>query len=146
MRCPRGITPLANSCFLERTFWPTIAPAPELGTLGCLKSDIQPRVVIRMAPAHEAARISSAALPTIDVAALASAKLADRQAVAERSRQACLHNGFFYISNHGIPDALVAEVFAETKSFFALPLDAKLAVDKARSRANRGYEKLQGQT
>jgi isopenicillin N synthase-like dioxygenase len=99
-----------------------------------------------MAPAHEAVRISSAALPTIDVAALASAKLADRQAVAERLRQACLHNGFFYISNHGIPDALVAEVFAETTSFFALPLDAKLAVDKAKSRANRGYEKLQGQT
>jgi isopenicillin N synthase-like dioxygenase len=99
-----------------------------------------------MTIAHEAVRVSSAALPTIDVAGSASPRLPERQALADELRRACLRNGFFYVSNHGIPDALIAAVLAEAKWFFALPLDGKLALDKAHSRANRGYEKLQDQT
>jgi isopenicillin N synthase-like dioxygenase len=99
-----------------------------------------------MPAAFEAIRVSEAALPTIDAAGLNSAKLGERRAVAERLRQACLHNGFFYLTNHGIQASIIETVFAETKRFFALPMDAKLALDKTHSRANRGYEKLRGQT
>jgi isopenicillin N synthase-like dioxygenase len=99
-----------------------------------------------MPAAFEAIRVSEAALPTIDAAGLNSAKLSERRAVAGRVRQACLHNGFFYLTNHGIPASIIETVFAETKRFFALPMAAKLALDKAHSRANRGYEKLRGQT
>lgn len=98
-----------------------------------------------MASALEAARVSAASLPIIDIAGL-SGSLADRQRVGARLRAACLDKGFFYISNHGVSEALVDDVFREAAAFFALPPDQKAEVDKAKSKANRGYEPLQGQT
>ncbi|HZR88568.1 MAG TPA: 2-oxoglutarate and iron-dependent oxygenase domain-containing protein [Bradyrhizobium sp.] len=94
----------------------------------------------------EAARVSATSLPVIDIGGLSSPDLSDRKAVAAKLRTACLHNGFFYISNHGVEEALVGDVFAEAASFFALPPDVKSQLDKSRSKANRGYEPLQGQT
>ncbi len=94
----------------------------------------------------QAARVSPAMLPIIDIAGLASERPADRQAVGAALRIACLDKGFFYVSNHGISENLVEAVFTEAARFFALPAEEKSAVDKARSRANRGYEPLQGQT
>jgi isopenicillin N synthase-like dioxygenase len=94
----------------------------------------------------EAARVSAAGLPVIDIGGLSSPELADRKVVAAKLRAACLHNGFFYISNHGIDEALIGDVFAEAAAFFALPAEVKSDVDKSRSKANRGYEPLQGQT
>jgi len=97
-------------------------------------------------PSLDAVRVSPATLPIVDIAGLASEHAADRRAVGAALRAACLDKGFFYIRNHRIPEPLVEAVFAETAAFFALPADAKAAVDKARSRANRGYEPLQAQT
>src|SRR3954452_19624433 len=94
----------------------------------------------------DAARVSQASLPIIDISGLASPDLADRQAVGAELRAACLHNGFFYISNHGVSEAGVAEVFTEAAAFFDLPAEQKAEVDKSRSKANRGYEPMQGQT
>ena len=37
-------------------------------------------------------------------------------------------------------------MFREAAAFFALPAEQKAEVDKAKSKANRGYEPLQGQT
>ena len=98
-----------------------------------------------MSAALEAVRVSPATLPIIDVGGLLSNKLTDRQAVGARLHEACLDKGFFYIRNHGIPDDLVAAVFAEAERFFALPASEKAALDKAHSLANRGYEPLSGQ-
>lgn len=97
-------------------------------------------------PASEAIKISPASLPIIDVTGLQGADRAQRLAVAAELRAACLRNGFFYVRNHGIPEDLVAEVFAETKKLFGLPPEEKAKVDKSRSPANRGYEPLKGQT
>ncbi len=94
----------------------------------------------------EAARVSQASLPVIDISGLSSSDLSDRQAVGASLRAACLANGFFYISNHGVSEALVVDVFSEAAAFFDLPPEQKAEVDKARSKANRGYEPLQGQT
>ena len=96
--------------------------------------------------ALDAVRVSAAALPIIDIAGLASDRAADRRAVAAALRAACLDKGFFYIRNHGISEPLVDAVFKEAAAFFALPASEKAAVDKAKSKANRGYEPLQGQT
>ena len=65
----------------------------------------------------EAARVPAASLPVIDISGLSSPDPADRRSVAAKLRAACLHNGFFYISNHGIEEALVAELFAEAAAF-----------------------------
>jgi isopenicillin N synthase-like dioxygenase len=91
-------------------------------------------------------RANQAGLPVIDISGLSSPSLSERRAVGAELRAACLHNGFFYISNHDVDETLVAEVFAEAAAFFALPVGQKAEVDKAKSKANRGYERLQGQT
>jgi isopenicillin N synthase-like dioxygenase len=94
----------------------------------------------------EAARVSPATLPIIDVAGLGSPDIAARRTVAAALREACSSHGFFYMSNHGVPEPLVAAVFDEAERFFALPAAQKADVDKAKSPANRGYEPLSGQT
>jgi isopenicillin N synthase-like dioxygenase len=99
-----------------------------------------------MPTALEAARTSVSSLPIIDVSGLSSSEPADHLAVARQLRQACLDKGFFYVSNHGVSEQLVARVFSQAEKFFALPEQQKLAIDKTRSKANRGYEPLRGQT
>ena len=66
--------------------------------------------------------------------------------MAAQLRAACLDKGFFYIQHHGVPETLVEYVFKEAAAFFALPAERKAQVDKSKSKANRGYEPLQGQT
>ncbi|WP_028239774.1 isopenicillin N synthase family dioxygenase [Stutzerimonas azotifigens] len=90
--------------------------------------------------------LSTPSLPLIDIAGLRSSDPAARQAVARELRSACERCGFFYIHNHGIDAGLIARVRAEAEQFFALPSASKLAVDKALSACNRGYEPLRGQT
>lgn len=94
----------------------------------------------------EAARVSRATLPIIDVGALRSPDIVARRAVAAALKEACSCHGFFYMSSHGVPEPLVAAVFGEAERFFALPAAQKMEVDKAKSSANRGYEPLSGQT
>ncbi|UZE49248.1 isopenicillin N synthase family dioxygenase [Rhodopseudomonas sp. P2A-2r] len=94
----------------------------------------------------KAVHVAASALPIIDISGLSSADPADRRGVAQELRRACLDKGFFYVKNHGIPETLVAQVFAEAETFFALPAADKLALDKAHSKANRGYEPLKAQT
>jgi len=94
----------------------------------------------------EAASVSTASLPVIDVSGLSSAWFADRQAVAEQLRAACIDNGFFYAANHGVPAGLIDAVLAETKSFFGHSSAEKAAVDMSRSICNRGFEPIRAQT
>jgi isopenicillin N synthase-like dioxygenase len=99
-----------------------------------------------MASALEAARVSAASLPVIDISGLTGANAADRQKVGAALRAACVDKGFFYVRNHDVSESLVDDVFKEAAAFFAMPAEQKAEVDKARSKANRGYEPLQGQT
>jgi isopenicillin N synthase-like dioxygenase len=94
----------------------------------------------------EAARVARGSLPVIDVSGLLGQNIADRKAVAAQLHAACLDKGFFYIHHHGVPETLVEYVFKEAAAFFALPAEKKAQVDKSKSKANRGYEPLQGQT
>lgn len=94
----------------------------------------------------DAVHVSAAALPVIDVSGLAAPDPAARQQVAAAIGAACRDKGFLYIVGHGIDPALRAAVFAQSKRFFDLPEAEKLALDKAHSRASRGYEPLRNQT
>ena len=53
-------------------------------------------------------------------------------------RTACERVGFFYLENHGL-EALQARALAESKAFFALPLEEKLALKAGVETNNRGY-------
>ena len=94
----------------------------------------------------EAIHVSNSALPIIDIGGLSSRSLADRKAVAERLRTACLDNGFFYIINHGVAEGLIQSLFNETKRFFDSPPAVKSAVDKRLSFCQRGFEPMRAQT
>lgn len=81
-------------------------------------------------------------LPVIDISALASPDRAQRAAVAAQIGAACRTVGFFAITGHGVPAALIDDAFAASAEFFALDAPAKraLAIDQLGS--NRGYVDL----
>jgi isopenicillin N synthase-like dioxygenase len=85
-------------------------------------------------------------IPVIDIGGLRSKDLGDRRTVAEQLRQASCNAGFFYITNHGVSDALIAQTFAEAKRFFDLPLSAKAEVSSVHSSISRGYDPLKAQS
>jgi isopenicillin N synthase-like dioxygenase len=84
-------------------------------------------------------------LPVIDVSGL-SGSANDRAAVARELRLACTNTGFFYITGHGIAAESIDRVFAQSRAFFALPMEQKLAVSMAQSSCRHGYEPLKAQT
>lgn len=53
---------------------------------------------------------------------------------AEVLRRACLEHGFFYLADHGVPEAVVTEALEQQRRFFALPLDEKMRI-----KANSDY-------
>ncbi|KAG8367345.1 hypothetical protein BUALT_Bualt16G0062500 [Buddleja alternifolia] len=50
---------------------------------------------------------------------------------------ACLDSGFFYVTNHGIDEEFMDEVFSQSKRFFSLPMVEKMKL--LRNEKNRGY-------
>ena len=93
-----------------------------------------------------AADLERSALPIISLAALRGTDRAARADVAREIRAACVDTGFFYVTDHGIPDELQTAVIAEAQRFFALPLEEKLRIDIRESIAYRGYEPIKTQT
>src|SRR5947209_18824228 len=84
-------------------------------------------------------------LPIIDVSALAGGS-GDRFAVAEALDSACRECGFFYVTGHGVEPALIERLERLSREFFALDLDAKLAIRMERGgRAWRGYFPVGGE-
>jgi len=84
-------------------------------------------------------------IPVIDLSGAFSPSATDRNVVAAAIHRACRENGFFYVSNHRVPHALIDGQFAWAKRFFDLPLDEKLALDMKRSPTTAGYEPIGGQ-
>lgn len=60
-------------------------------------------------------------------------------------RDACYGAGFFYVVGHGVPDALIDETFRASAAFFALPVEAKLALSATAQNA-RGYTAVAAET
>ncbi|UBF29110.1 hypothetical protein K9N68_15490 [Kovacikia minuta CCNUW1] len=85
-------------------------------------------------------------IPVIDVSRLRSKNIDDRKDVAVEMGQASHEVGFFYITNHGIEDAIIEQTLAETKRFFDLPLEVKNQVTIANSPISRGFEPIGYQT
>lgn len=78
-------------------------------------------------------------VPIINISALIGGD-SDRQSVAEQIRSACRECGFFYITGHGVDEALQERLERLSRQFFAQPLEAKLEIRMALGgRAWRGY-------
>ena len=78
-----------------------------------------------------------AALPVLDV----SRGKTDKVKFLEELRQVSYDLGFFYVSGHGIDQALIDRVLTLARQFFALPAEDKLAVEMVNSPHFRGYNR-----
>ena len=76
-------------------------------------------------------------IPVIDVSQLRSGTSETALTVALKIRQAAEEVGFFYITNHGIAEAVIKQAYSAAKDFFNLPKKLK---DSVKINANHhGY-------
>jgi isopenicillin N synthase-like dioxygenase len=78
-------------------------------------------------------------IPLIDCAGLREGGRDALYNVASRIGRACRTIGFFYVTSHGVGDALTAGAFSRARDLFSLGPDQKDAVSFFRSPHNRGY-------
>jgi isopenicillin N synthase-like dioxygenase len=78
-------------------------------------------------------------LPVISLHGLRSPNLAERQTTAAELGRACREIGFFYVSDHGIPEHVCQSVFELARQLFALPVSQKQEMSIKLSPHNRGY-------
>ena len=79
------------------------------------------------------------AVPLIDFGGMLHGTAQSKACVASKLRSACTNVGFFYIANHGVPEAMTEEVLAQTAAFFDRPLAEKRSVSQKLSKSNTGY-------
>lgn len=81
-----------------------------------------------------------ASLPIVDISRF-HAGPEERAAFTEELRSILFEHGFFYLTGHGVDPALVADVLATSKRFFALPAEEKLKIEMVKSPHFRGYNR-----
>ena len=87
------------------------------------------------------APVQADTIPLIDIAPLLHGDMTPAQAIG----QACREVGFFYITNHGVPQAVIEAVYAQAKRFFDLPVAEKEKSAIERSLCHRGWFRLGGE-
>jgi len=76
-------------------------------------------------------------VPVIDLRPYLSG--ADKEAVVRQVADACARIGFLVVSGHGVPEAVVADMLAASRAFFALPVETKLESCPPDPSVFRGY-------
>ncbi len=71
---------------------------------------------------------STEEIPTLDIAPYLGARSGGHERVATQLHDISKRVGFFYLKGHGIPQALIDRVFAESRRFHALPIEVKTAI------------------
>src|SRR3546814_20139670 len=67
-------------------------------------------------------------LPILDVGPFLTGTPGARERLADDLRDACEQVGFYFLVNHGVPQALIDATFEEARRFHALPLETKLQI------------------
>ncbi|MER6944963.1 2-oxoglutarate and iron-dependent oxygenase domain-containing protein [Nonomuraea sp. NPDC000554] len=84
-------------------------------------------------------------LPVIDIAPLLTDGDA-AHATADEIGAACRDSGFFYVTGHGVPPELLSRLDTASRTFFALPVEAKNEISMDRGgRAWRGFFPVGGE-
>nr|WP_057929947.1 2OG-Fe(II) oxygenase family protein [Burkholderia ambifaria] len=84
-------------------------------------------------------------IPVIDIEDSFSDDIELRKKVAWEVHKACRDTGFFYISNHRVPDSVTEGQLAIAREFFALSDDVKLKINFNENPSMRGYEPIASQ-
>jgi isopenicillin N synthase-like dioxygenase len=79
-------------------------------------------------------------LPVLDLQRLEQGD-AEREAFIAEIRQTAYDLGFFYVVGHGIDQQLIDDILSVSQRFFALPEEAKLAIEMVNSPHFRGYNR-----
>lgn len=82
-----------------------------------------------------------ASLPILDYSLLQS-HAENQSEFFSQLRSALLSSGFFYITNHGIAQDDIDQLFGHLKRFFTLPLEKKEEITMEKSPYFRGYTRL----
>jgi isopenicillin N synthase-like dioxygenase len=98
---------------------------------------------IELDPALQAARLSVAQIPIIDVSPLRGGP--GRREMVDAIGKACREIGFFYAVQHGVAQVQIDQVYAEAKRFFDLPVAEKEKIAIERSACHRGWFRLGGE-
>src|SRR5690349_10479582 len=79
--------------------------------------------------------------PIIDLGALREPQVSTtaRLDIVRQVMSACAETGFFAVTGHGVPRAVITDLVTESYAFFDLPFTEKLAVRRPRPEQNRGY-------
>lgn len=81
-------------------------------------------------------------IPLIDISAIYG-DLEARKDLAQKIKDAAENTGFFYIQNHGIPEAVIQGAMDASKTFFAQPQQKKMEVDRRKGKYFNGYSAKQ---
>jgi isopenicillin N synthase-like dioxygenase len=81
-------------------------------------------------------------LPIVDLGSSGESNGTSLSRIAADVGAACRAIGFFYVVNHGVEAALIAEAFTHSHRFFGLPLADKKALAIEKIGGNRGYSGL----
>ena len=93
------------------------------------------------------ATTSSFYIPSVDITPyLADPTSPAAQKVIDDIREACLSTGFFQLLGHGVSSSLQASVFKAAAKFFALPVDAKMALSAKKNSGYKGYDVMASQS
>ncbi|KAJ3899847.1 hypothetical protein F5879DRAFT_1004957 [Lentinula edodes] len=90
-----------------------------------------------------ASAAASFRIPVIDFSRFREARsLAEKKETANEIVSAFKNSGFIYVSNHGIPEDTVSNVFLKSAEFFKLPESVKAQLAWEDPRSNRGYVQI----
>ena len=78
-------------------------------------------------------------IPVIDISALRGDDMAAAKAAADEIGRACETVGFFYIKNHGVPEALIQRTYELSRRFHYSPREQRETVHIRESRGTRGW-------
>jgi len=92
---------------------------------------------------QRAKKIEEAQLPVIDISGLLGDDEAAHREVAKALGEAARTSGFFYITNHGVSEALIADLFAASKEFHEKPRRFKMKYWSGFTTHHRGYVPLE---
>jgi isopenicillin N synthase-like dioxygenase len=78
-------------------------------------------------------------IPLIDLAGMLGNDPTAKASIAVALRKACTEVGFFYITNHGVPEDLIGNVFSQGRRLFDRPLEEKMGMHVKKSPNQLGY-------
>lgn len=78
-------------------------------------------------------------IPTVDLSLFTSGDAQQKAAFVQQLGKAYEEVGFVAVKNHGIPDALIEQLYKHVQEFFSLPFDVKEQYEIPELAGQRGY-------